>query len=174
MFVHSQNRTVTDPTSYCARLKEHFRSVLPTPPRQNNKPTYIHKDLSTSPFVFVRVDTVKKPLQPPYDGPYKVLQRKSKYFILDRNGTKDSVSIDRLKPAYLESPPKPALAERTHRPKPAIQTADSSVPPPSSPSPNVTPQSETYFVHSLYFERFLPPANALGREYCGTRHRTRV
>nr|CUU97467.1 gag pol polyprotein [Hymenolepis microstoma] len=75
-------------------------------------------------------------LQPPYDGPYKVLQRKSKYFILDRNGTKDSVSIDRLKPAYLESPPKPALAERTHRPKPAIQTADSSVPPPSSPSPN--------------------------------------
>nr|CDS28529.2 gag pol polyprotein [Hymenolepis microstoma] len=114
MFVHSQDRTLTDPASHCAQLKEHFRSVLPTPPRQNNKPTYIHKDLSTSPLVFVRVDTVKKPLQPPYDGPYKVLQRKSKYFILDRNGTKDSVSIDRLKPAYLESPPKLALAGRTH------------------------------------------------------------
>nr|CUU99444.1 hypothetical transcript [Hymenolepis microstoma] len=125
MFVHSQDRTLMDPASYCARLKEHFRSVLPAPPRQNSKPTYIHKDLYTSPFVFVRVDTVKKPLQPPYDGPYKVLQRKPKYFILDRNGTKDSVNIDRLKPAYLESPPKPVLAGRTHQPNLVTQTADS-------------------------------------------------
>ncbi|VDL57588.1 unnamed protein product [Hymenolepis diminuta] len=31
-----------------------------------------------------------------------VLERKPKYFILDRSGTKDSVSIDTLKPAYVE------------------------------------------------------------------------
>ncbi|VDN96356.1 unnamed protein product [Rodentolepis nana] len=69
----------------------------------------ILKDLSTCPFVFVRVDSEKRPLQPPYEGPYKVLKRKPKYFILDRNGNKDSVSIDRLKPAYLECPiPNPA------------------------------------------------------------------
>nr|CDS25861.2 gag pol polyprotein [Hymenolepis microstoma] len=34
---------------------------------ENSKPTYIHKHLSTSPFVFVRVDAVMKPLQPPTD-----------------------------------------------------------------------------------------------------------
>nr|CUU99968.1 hypothetical transcript [Hymenolepis microstoma] len=143
----------------------------------NSKSTYIHKDLSTSPSVFVRVDTVKKRLQPQYDGPYKVLQRKSKYFILDRNGTKYSISIDRLKPAYLESPPKPVLAGRTHQPNPATQTAESPVPPPFLPSPTVTPQPEPYYtqygrrvtfpsrlpdyVHSLSFERVLPPISYL-------------
>nr|CDS32283.1 gag pol polyprotein [Hymenolepis microstoma] len=81
-----------------------FRSVLQTPARSNDKPTQTLKDLSTCPFTFVRMDTVKKPLQPPYDGPYKVLKRRPKYFILDLNGTKDSVSIDRLKPTHLEPP----------------------------------------------------------------------
>nr|CUU98931.1 hypothetical transcript [Hymenolepis microstoma] len=50
------------------------------------------------PLRFVRVDTVKKPLQPPYDGSYIVLKRESKYFLLDRNGTKDSISIDKPTP----------------------------------------------------------------------------
>ncbi|VDO08025.1 unnamed protein product [Rodentolepis nana] len=81
----------------------HFRSVLPTPPRASDRPTHISKDLNISPFVFVRVDTVKKSLQPPYDGPYKVLRLEPKFFVFDRNGIKDSVSIDRLKPAYLET-----------------------------------------------------------------------
>nr|CDS26281.1 gag pol polyprotein [Hymenolepis microstoma]CUU99092.1 gag pol polyprotein [Hymenolepis microstoma] len=71
----SQDQIPIYPSSYSARLKDHFRSVLPTPTLLNNKPTHIHKDLSTCPFVFVQVDTVKKPLQPPYDGPYKVLKR---------------------------------------------------------------------------------------------------
>nr|CUU00350.1 hypothetical transcript [Hymenolepis microstoma] len=114
----SQYRVSVEPSSYAIRLKEHFRSVLPTPTCQDSKPTYIHKDLSISPFVSVRADAVKKPLQPPYGGSYKVLQRDSKYFILDRNGTKDSVSIDRLKPAYLEPPPTPAPAVRAHLPRP--------------------------------------------------------
>lgn len=32
----------------------------------------------------------------------KVMKRKSKYFILDRSDTKDSVSVDKLKSAYLD------------------------------------------------------------------------
>nr|CDS27662.2 gag pol polyprotein [Hymenolepis microstoma] len=131
MICESQYRVSIDPSSYATRLKEHFRSALPTPTRQDSKPTYIHKDLSTSPFVFVRADAVKKPLQPPYDGPYKVLQRNPKYFILDRNGTKDSVSIDRLKPAYLEPPPTPAPEVRAHLPRPPTQTTEVTIPPPS-------------------------------------------
>nr|CDS35258.1 gag pol polyprotein [Hymenolepis microstoma] len=98
MFAHSQDRILTDPSSYSTHLKEHFRSIHPAPTRSNDRPTHIHKDFSSCPFVFVRVETVKKHLQPPYDVPYKVFQRKLKHFILDRNGTKDSESIDRLKP----------------------------------------------------------------------------
>nr|CDS32302.1 gag pol polyprotein [Hymenolepis microstoma] len=81
---------------------------------------------------------VKKPLQPPYDGPYKVLQRNPKYFILDRSGTKDSVSIDRLKPAYLEPPPTPAPEVRAHLPRPPTQTTEATIPPPSLPT-TITP-----------------------------------
>ncbi len=50
----------------------------------------------------MRCDAVRKPLQPPYDGPFKVIDRKEKYFILDFGGHKNTVAIDRLKPAYLD------------------------------------------------------------------------
>nr|CDS35272.1 gag pol polyprotein [Hymenolepis microstoma] len=92
-----------------------------------------HKDLSTYPFVFVRVDTVKKPLQLAYDGAYKVLKRKLKYFILDRNGTKDYISIDRSKPAYVNPTATSAPAVRTHLPSSITLSSKDTVLPPSSP-----------------------------------------
>ena len=52
-----------------------------------------------SSHVFIRVDRVKKPLQPPYNGPFRVIERMDKYFIIDVNGKHDSISIDRLKVA---------------------------------------------------------------------------
>jgi hypothetical protein len=36
----------------------------------------------------------------PYEGPYDVLKRNKKYFLLQFPDKKDTVSIDRLKPAY--------------------------------------------------------------------------
>ena len=50
--------------------------------------------------MFVRHDAVKRPLQQPYDGPYLVLDRSDRFYTLDLNGHTDTVSIDRLKPAY--------------------------------------------------------------------------
>ena len=47
----------------------------------------------------MRHDAVRKPLQPPYHGPYPVLKRTGKLYI---NGRKDTVSINRLKPTYLD------------------------------------------------------------------------
>ncbi|GFS57296.1 hypothetical protein TNCV_491851 [Trichonephila clavipes] len=43
---------------------------------------------------------LRRPLQQPYDGPFKVLQWKDKVFFLDINGKRVSVSIDRCKPAF--------------------------------------------------------------------------
>ncbi|CAH8608740.1 unnamed protein product [Dicrocoelium dendriticum] len=92
-----------DPTSYVVRLRQHFSSVRPTPPRFSPRNQQVHFDLHTCPFVFVRVDAVRKSLTPPYEGSFKIVTRKLKYFILDRNGSKDSLSLDRLKPAYVET-----------------------------------------------------------------------
>ncbi|KFD46879.1 hypothetical protein M513_12237 [Trichuris suis] len=47
------------------------------------------------------MDAHRMPLQPPYKGPYKVLKRGPKSFLLDLESGPDSISVDRLKPAFL-------------------------------------------------------------------------
>ena len=50
----------------------------------------------------IRQDSVKPSISPPYNGPYRVLKRTNKAYQLDRSGRTDWISIDRLKPAYME------------------------------------------------------------------------
>ena len=56
--------------------------------------------LWSSPAVFVRVDAVWRPLTRPYVGPYRVLERNNKTFVLSRSGKPWTVSLDRLKPLF--------------------------------------------------------------------------
>ena len=51
--------------------------------------------------VWVRVDRLQKSLEAPYSGPYPVVRREQKYFVLRLPQGDTSVSIDRLKPADL-------------------------------------------------------------------------
>ncbi|GBN24004.1 hypothetical protein AVEN_153271-1 [Araneus ventricosus] len=44
---------------------------------------------------------MKPPLCQPYTGPHKVLKRTEKNFTIELNGRTSTVSIDRVKPAYL-------------------------------------------------------------------------
>ena len=104
-FFTSTASTGVDAASYVEQLKATMHHLQATPPRVSDRPkVYISKDLTSSSHVFVRHDAVRKPLQQPYDDPFKVLLRSDKYFTLDINGRKDTVSVDRLKPAYLEEP----------------------------------------------------------------------
>ena len=66
------------------------------------KTTHMPVDLQTCTFVFVRHDAHRTPLQCTYDGPFRVLERAVKFFTLDLNGRRDTVSVDRLKPAFLD------------------------------------------------------------------------
>ena len=84
------------------RLKQTMQTLHPTVPRTRHRPSYIPPDLATCTHVFVRHDAVRKPLRPPYDGPFRVVSRTDKYFTLDLNGRQDTVSIDRLKVAHIE------------------------------------------------------------------------
>ena len=56
-------------------------------------------------LAFFRVDRVCKPLEPPYNGPYLVVARTDKHFTIEINGRKETVSLDRLKPAHIDSTP---------------------------------------------------------------------
>ena len=59
--------------------------------------------MGSTTHVFVCHDAIRKPLQPPCDGPYHVLKRADKHYTLNIAGHPEVVSLDRLKPAYLES-----------------------------------------------------------------------
>ncbi|GFU63339.1 integrase catalytic domain-containing protein [Trichonephila clavipes] len=90
-----------DVVNFVSKLKSHMQSVHSKPPKHHGKrPVFIHPGLLEATHVFLRRDMLRRPLQQPYDGPFKVLQRKDKVFFLDINGKRVSVSIDRCKPAF--------------------------------------------------------------------------
>ena len=101
-FSPSSQSTLTDPSDYISQLKSHMHHIHPSPPRPTQRTGKVSQNLATATHVFIRHDAVRKPLQPPYDGPYPVIERMDKYFVVDIDGRKDTVSVDRLKPAHLD------------------------------------------------------------------------
>ncbi|UYV80161.1 hypothetical protein LAZ67_18001853 [Cordylochernes scorpioides] len=71
-------------------------------------------------------DRVKKASEPPYEGPFQVLRREKKYFIIKIKNKEVSVSIDRLKPAYLlnTSQPEESAKDNTSIRQPVEPPAD--------------------------------------------------
>lgn len=51
------------------------------------------------------MDVQSGALMQPYKGPYKVLKKSNKSYIIDMDGEKKHISIDRLKPAYILKEP---------------------------------------------------------------------
>ncbi|XP_050359285.1 uncharacterized protein LOC126779407 [Nymphalis io] len=95
---------IVDCTDFLARLRENIRKLKPTPVVHHGRtPVFISKDLRSALQVFIRQDFVRKPLQAPYAGPYTVIERGDKFFKIDIRGKPTTVSIDRLKPAYILS-----------------------------------------------------------------------
>lgn len=80
---------------------ENYRITEGTNHSKNN--FFVFKDLKDSSHVFVRTDSVRKPLVPPYSGPHLILERHPKFMKLMMNGKEKMISIDRIKPAFLEN-----------------------------------------------------------------------
>ncbi|KAJ8032739.1 hypothetical protein HOLleu_22770 [Holothuria leucospilota] len=114
-----------DPSNYVHRLKSAMTSLIPTSPRvPTNRATHVNANLNTCTHVFIRRDTFRKPLQPPYDGPFKVLERNDKVFKLDVNGRHETLSIDRLKAAHFEPEVDGPITDHSD-PAPTVSTTTS-------------------------------------------------
>ena len=75
---------------------------------------FLHPLLQLNSFLFERIPH-RSPLTPPYEGPFRVLHRGEKVFELDIGGRKETVSIDRLKPAFIDLLNPPVLPSRNRR-----------------------------------------------------------
>lgn len=101
-FLEPTTDRVLDYSDFSSRLRLHIKKLQPSSvPRHGSEKIFIFKDLKTSSHVFVRQDLVRTSLQPPYAGPFEVIERHPKYFVVNVGGKSTSVSIDRLKPAYI-------------------------------------------------------------------------
>lgn len=100
-FFEAQPEGGVDRSEFVRSLKKTLQQLAPAGGSQHSKPkVFVPKDLATCDFVFVRVDYVKRPLQQPYEGPYEVLNRSSKFFDVRIGGKEKRISIDRIKPAF--------------------------------------------------------------------------
>ncbi|CAH8639523.1 unnamed protein product, partial [Dicrocoelium dendriticum] len=93
-----------DPSNFVHCLRSSMRELHFTATRAQTNKRYIPKDLTTCSHVWLRNDAVRRPLQPPYEGPFEVIARTAKHHMINRNGKVDVLSVDRLKPAYIEQP----------------------------------------------------------------------
>ncbi|XP_037931266.1 uncharacterized protein LOC119666063 [Teleopsis dalmanni] len=131
-FEHNTQSTSSTPpnqSNFLNKFREYLREVLPTPAaHHSNRPIFIHKELNNCSHVFLRSDHIRKPLEPPYTGPCKVLNKISeRLFTIEVGDKKLNVSIERLKPAFLENTDVPAepkfLEILVDNPRPKHDTA---------------------------------------------------
>ncbi|XP_059085645.1 uncharacterized protein LOC131882508 [Tigriopus californicus] len=107
---------LSTPAEHFWSLCDQFANLVPPQSKfHGGSATFAPGDLSLCPFVWVMVDRVRPPLEPPYKGPYRVLSQRDKTFLVDINGKADNVSIDRLKPTYFDASKPPPVVTSAGR-----------------------------------------------------------
>ncbi|KAK3868788.1 hypothetical protein Pcinc_025826 [Petrolisthes cinctipes] len=85
-------------------LRSTVSKFLASPPRTpDNQRCFVPSALGSAEYVWVRHDGHRRPLQRPYNGPFKVISKSSKYFTIQGPRREETVTIDRLKRAIVPS-----------------------------------------------------------------------
>ncbi len=104
--------------SFLSDLQTTMTGCPPPPARHNEAPapSTLPEELLLAHFVLVRRDGAQPPLSPIYDGPYRVLERSTHFFLLEMGDRTDKVSTLRLKAARTPADMEPAKPPRRGRP----------------------------------------------------------
>ena len=126
-------------SDFVQRLQHSMRDFRPAPVEFHSVGRHrseVPSSLAACSSVFVRVDAVKRPLTRPYIGPFEVLQRSNKTYVLCRSGKPWTVSVDRLKPCFppVMSAPQALSPSSTTSARVSSPSSSSSVPP-AAPTP---------------------------------------
>lgn len=137
-FDSSSDSSVCDPETVVEKIRSTIRNYKPVQKAQQcSRTIFVHPDLRNCEFVFLRNDAGRKTFQPTYNGPYRVIKKGDKVFVIKINDRQASVSIDRLKPAYLFTGDNDSVPQRsTSCTVPQDQGTDDRI----EPSINIMPQ----------------------------------
>ena len=91
---------------FCEMMSQHTRSARPLDLHSG----YVDKNLMKADHVWVRKEGVRPSLAAFYEGPYPVMRKFRKYFIIRSWEGERKISVDRLKTAYLMSTLEEAVA----------------------------------------------------------------
>ena len=127
-------------TDFVVQLQRSLRDMSPYPAdfHDDHRPSAVPSALTKCSAVFVRIDAVKKPLTRPYLGPFEVLERNNKTFVILKAGKPWTVSIDRLKPYFVCEMSAPSRFSSSSLPVSAPSPSASASPPAVSSSPQST------------------------------------
>ncbi|XP_064475657.1 uncharacterized protein LOC135389550 [Ornithodoros turicata] len=127
------------PAEYLQRLQRFFASLRPDPTRtDSSRKAHVPQELATATHVFLRTDAVRRALTPPNSGPHTILSRGEKTFRISNRGKPETVSADRIKPAFVESPAIAACSAPED-----VSAAPPRAPTPTSPSPTLLKMNST-------------------------------
>ena len=76
------------------------REPAPINTQPNYKKVQVDQRLLSCDAVYMRVDRVKKGLEPSFTGPYKIIKKSEKYFTIETSKGTQNISLDRLKRAF--------------------------------------------------------------------------
>ncbi|GFT00779.1 retrovirus-related Pol polyprotein from transposon opus [Nephila pilipes] len=88
-----------DQETFVSQLQKCMEELKPELSRSTKK--YLCIKISDPALMSVRIDRIKKALEPSYQGPYRVVERSENFFTLSMKNKNVNISFDRLKPAYL-------------------------------------------------------------------------
>lgn len=127
-----------DDCEFVRQLISKMASLIPTQSRSiTPSKLLMQKNLATCTHVFLRNDSVRPPLSPPYDGQYEVLERNSKCYKIQLPLRTAVVSTDRLKPAHTTQASNVVTTQASHAPPTSTAAAPSAsdLPPPQQFTP---------------------------------------
>ena len=83
-------------SSFAQNLSRYMQQIPYFAPRRTNRVHYVDKalmDPSTT-HVFIKIDSHRPPLHAVYKGPFRIIQRHPKYFVVDLWTHIDNISVD--------------------------------------------------------------------------------
>ena len=104
----------TDLDNYSDKLRVAMSRLRLCPPRDTTqKNIFQYKEIDTCSHVFLQRIAIAPPLTAPYDGLYKVIVRRGRVMKILIKGKVETVSLDRVKPAYFECEPETGTVKIT-------------------------------------------------------------